>query len=203
MENISGLKTFWEADKFRNIKPITKKFGEFPEGFDPRVVLKNMVSELHYKSIVELGCGYGRLCRAFSAAKYTGTDISDYAIKSAKEKNKDYWFQNYSHPIADVYLAYTVFLHLTESQVRDELNQITCNHFIIAEILGREWANNGKHSKKGVPTYNRNKEDYDKILLESGFTFIKEIKKPYMRYDIMPEYKSRNTKISFLLYGRS
>ncbi len=31
------VKEFWEKDNLRNIKPTT---GEFPEGFDPREVLK-------------------------------------------------------------------------------------------------------------------------------------------------------------------
>jgi len=189
----SSIKEFWEKDNLKNIKP-TKD--EFPEGFDPRVVLKELVKELEFSSIIDFGCGYGRLCKAWDNQKYIGVDISDVAITEAKKRNPEYVFIFYATPSADLYVAYTVFLHLSNKQLRKELKSIQTKYFIIAEILGSEWSNNGK----GIPpTYNR--DDYS-IMEEFGYKLVKEIKKPYTRYIGSKIAENKNTDISFLLWRR-
>lgn len=186
-----SVKTFWEKDNFKNIKPTNK---EFPEGFNPGVIINKLLEGIQYETIVDFGCGWGRLCKGFSKEKYIGTDISDKAIKKAKDMNPDYKFISYSKPKADIYLSYTVFLHLTDNQIREELKDIQTTYFIIAEILGEEWANKGKGTP---PTYNR--DDYS-IMEEFGYSLIKEIKLPYKRYVETKIAEGKNTNISFLLW---
>ena len=188
-----SIKEFWEKDDFRNIKPTSN---EFPEGFDPRSVLSNLITDIEYEKIVDFGCGYGRLCKAFPVEKYIGTDISDKAIEEAKKRNPEYRFESYCKPEADVYLAYTVFLHLSDEQLRQELKGIQTTYFIIAEILGSEWSNKGKGNP---PTYNRN--DYS-IMSEFSFELIQEIKFPYKRYVGSRIAKDKNTNMSFLLWRK-
>ena len=192
--DISNVKEFWENDNFKNIKPTSN---EFPEGFDVLGTLKKIANELNYESIVELGCGYGRLSTAFDKDKYIGTDISDRACDKARVKNPTYTYQEYSHPKADIYLAYTVFLHLTDEQVHNELKQINSKYFIISEILGNEWANNGKG---GVPTYNRELEQYNSIMKEHGYELSYEVNHLYKRYE---NWGRRNKNIYFLVYKRT
>jgi len=191
---MNDVKAFWEQDGFRNIKP-TKK--EFPEGFDPREVLKKLIKGIRYKTIIDFGCGYGRLCKAFSPKKYIGTDISDRAIEAARKRNPKYKFISYEKPVADIYLAYTVFLHLSNEQLAGELKTIQTTYFIIAEILGGEWSNHGKGKP---PTYNRN--DYS-IMEEFGYALLREIKKPYERYIGTIIARNKNTDISFLLWKKN
>lgn len=186
-----SIKSFWEKDNFRNIKPTDK---EFPEGFDPRLVLANLIADIEYEKIVDFGCGYGRLCRAFPIEKYIGVDISDKAIEEARKRNPTYKFISYSKPKSDIYLAYTIFLHLSDKQLRQELKGIQTIYFIIAEILGSEWSNNGKGNP---PTYNR--DDYS-IMKEFNFELVQEIKFPYKRYVNSRIAKGKNTDISFLLW---
>jgi len=190
---LSDVKVFWENDKFNNIIP--RGYGDFPEGFDPRDELKKIVDKLDYSSIVELGCGYGRLCKAFDTDKYIGVDISDYAIDEARLRNPDYKFRRYSHPKAMIYLAYTVFLHLTDEQVLNELSLINCDYLLLCEILGSEWANLGKGV---VPTYNRDLKHYNEMMLKENFKLLEKIDRPYHRY--IKKFPNRNTDISFLLY---
>lgn len=187
-----NVKEFWEKDKLKNIKPTDK---EFPEGFDPRLVLRKMLRSIDYDLIVDLGCGYGRLCEAFSQEKYVGVDISSVALQAAENRNPDYTFVTYDEkPKADVYLAYTVFLHLSDAQLRQELASIKAEYFIVAEILGSEWGNGGKGDP---PTYNR--DDYS-IMEEFGYSLIEEIKLPYKRYVGTKMASGKNTDISFLLW---
>ncbi len=188
------IKEFWEKDNLRNIKPTTK---EFPEGFDPRSVLQLMTAGIAFTSVIDFGCGYGRLCEAWPVDKYIGVDISDVAIKEAKKRNPKYTFTSYQKPPADLYVAYTVFLHLSDEQLREELKGIQSEYFLIAEILGSEWANNGRGNP---PTYNR--DDYS-IMKEFGYKLVKEIKKPYVRYVGSRIAKDKNTDISFLLWSHN
>ncbi len=190
---MKDVKAFWERDSFRNIRPGKK---EFPEGFDPREVLKELIEDIDYETVVDFGCGYGRLCKAFSPEEYIGTDISDKAIEEARKRNPDYKFISYAKPSADIYLAYTVFLHLSDEQLVEELETIQTTYFIIAEILGSEWSN---HGMGRPPTYNR--DDYS-IMEEFGFTLLREVKKPYKRYVGDSIAKNKNTNISFLLWEK-
>jgi len=190
----NDIKSFWEQDNFRNIKPTSE---EFPEGFDPREVLKELIENIDYETIVDFGCGYGRLCEAFPPEKYVGIDISDRAIEEGGRRNPDYLFASYGKPLADIYLAYTVFLHLSDEQLMEELETIQTTYFIIAEILGSEWSDYGRGKP---PAYNR--DDYS-IMEEFGYVLVREIRKPYKRYVGRDMAKNKNTDISFLLWRKA
>jgi len=134
--------------------------------------------------------------QGFSSREIYRIDISDKAIEEAGKRNPDYLFASYGKPLADIYLAYTVFLHLNDEQLMEELETIQTTYFIIAEGLGSEWSNYGMGKP---PAYNRN--DYS-IMEEFGYVLVREIRKPYKRYVGNVIAKNKNTDISFLLWKK-
>lgn len=197
-------KKYWTEDNCKNIIPLIGN--EFPEGWSPIELIKDIVKDYPYESILDFGCGYGRLSKSFDKEKYLGIDLNPNAIKIAKENNPDYNYQEFcvdsiSFPEADLCMAYTVFLHLDDVTLKDTLKKLTKTikkNFIISEILGREWR------RDGFPlVFNREKDEYIGIMKKFGFEFDKEIRRPYKRYAESAYYSDKNTDISFLIFRKS
>lgn|SRR3989304_1904736 len=55
-------------------------------------VARSILSMFSDCTVLELGCGYGRLCDVFQPDKYTGIDFSKEMIKLAHEKYPQYSF---------------------------------------------------------------------------------------------------------------
>lgn len=188
---------FWIQEGLSHMIP--SGFGEFPEGFDVREVLKSLAEDLNYKSIIDFGCGYGRLCQSFAKEKYLGIDVNKEALEMAEKKYEGYRFE-LSHPkprYADIYLAHTVFLHLQDKEIHEALRQMRCKYLIISEILGKEWRREGL-----PPAYNRNLSDYVTLLRSHDLILHREEKKPYKRYADTSFYNHKNTDISFLVFKK-
>ena len=81
---------FWKEQGMEHVIP--KGFGQFPEGFDVHGLLRNLSEEIGYESVIDFGCGYGRLCESFDSDKYLGVDISPALIEEAKSKFENYRF---------------------------------------------------------------------------------------------------------------
>ena len=62
----------------------------FPKVSHVYALLKQIVDPA--KNVLEVGCGYGRLCRAFVPQCYIGVDINPKAIEAARQKNPGYKF---------------------------------------------------------------------------------------------------------------
>lgn len=190
-------RAFWETKGMENIIP--EGFGEFPEGWDVSGLLKEITDELGYSSVIDFGCGYGRLCKGFDPSKYMGLDINPEALGAAKKRFQDYQFHfaDEEPKYADIYLAYTVFLHMKEQELHEVLKSMRCKWLIVAEILGREWRRDGL-----PPVYNRELCEYVEIMRRHDFVLHKHLKRPYKRYADAPWYQGRNTDISFLVFRK-
>ena len=192
-------KKYWQTDNLRNIVAGTDT--ENPEGWDPVEVLREMLKTMDFETVLDFGCGYGRLCKAFQPKNYTGIDLNPQAIQEAQKRYPDYFFKEIEvdseYDNVDIVLAYTVFLHLDDDTlgiILQRLRKACNNYLIIGEILGREWRRPGD-----PPVFNRNHDDYISLLQRHGFQVIKEYKLPYKRYANSPYFKNKNTDLSFLI----
>lgn len=178
---------------------IPQGFGEFPEGWDASHLVKEIADEIGYSSIIDFGCGYGRLCKGFDANKYIGLDVNPLAISAAQERFQGYQFRIVGDEpqYADIYLAYSVFLHMKEGELQEVLTKMRCKWLIVAEILGREWRREGL-----PPAYNRELCEYVELFRRHDLVLNKHIKRPYKRYADAPWYQGRNTDISFLVFKK-
>jgi len=193
-------KKYWAGDNLKNIIP--QQHGQYPEGWDPAEVLKEIIKDKDLGKVMDFGCGYGRLCHAFGCDSYLGVDLNPHAIEAARKAYPGYRFMEInidsSFDKVDVVFAYTVFLHLDDDTLSNILLRMreSCQKLlIVAEILGREWRRQGL-----PPVFNRDREDYKDLITARGFNFVEEYRRPYERYARMPEYRNRNTDISFLLF---
>jgi len=196
------LKEFWEKDQLRNIIPQVGQ--AFPEGFDPKPPLREIFKWSGGGSVVDLGCGYGRLCEAFEPEAYTGVDINPLAVAEARKLHPAYRFEALGSeanlPSGDFCLAYTVFLHMPDQALKPWLESIRKNfkYLLIAEILGRDW----RDAAGSTPIFNREREDYAGLM--KPFSPALELRVPYQRY-VNSHFATmtRNTDISFLLFSEN
>lgn len=183
---------FWKENSLDNIKPKRGK-SEFPEGWDVIDFFKNLYLEEGYGHIIEVGCGYGRLCKAFDKDKYTGIDVSPAAISKAKELNPEYNFELIDNTTeywnSHTKLLYTVLLHISDEDI-DDMIKALCNttyRIIVAEVMDRKWRREGN-----PPVFNRSKFDYmdlfEKYKKEVTYYFVK----PYKAYN--------NTELKILVF---
>lgn len=172
---------------------------EFPEGFDPKSVVRELAEELNYRNIIDFGCGSGRLCEGFRPEHYLGIDIDEGAIQKAKEKFSKYTFMPITDQpkYADVYLAYDVFKHLQDKDLHNALKNIRCNWLILGEILGEGWKNASSTS-----IYPRELSDYIQILRSHDLILHKHVRKPFKKYADSAWYQNRNTDMSFLVFRK-
>lgn len=192
-------KKYWLNDNLRNIVAGTDT--ENPEGWNPVDVIRELLQSMHFETILDFGCGYGRLCKAVQPKKYIGIDLNPQAIQEAQRRYPEYFFKEIEvhseYDNVDIVLAYTVFLHLDDDilgSILQRLREACKSHLIIGEILGREWRRPGD-----PPVFNRNLDDYISLLQKFGFQVINEYKLPYKRYADSPHFKNKNTDLSFLI----
>lgn len=200
------LVDYWNKNGLNNIKPMSLRYGEYPEGWNPIQLLSRFIVPLLTDgSIVEIGCGYGRLCRAFDPDVYLGLDINKKAVRLARELNPEYKFQKIElvghYPPAKLYLAYTVFLHIDDANLMEIIGPITnaTDKVIVAEILSKKtWFIRQLLKLSSIfsshPYFPRNREDYVNLFKVFGFALSEELKKPYNFY--------RGAEISFLVFER-
>ena len=134
------------------------------------------------RTVVEIGCGYGRLASAFPVDGYLGLDINPEAIARARTDRPDYRFQSVDfdspYPDADLYIAYTVFLHIDDANIADINRRVSqvCKKLLIVEVLDREF----RTRPSVVPNFVRTRDEYERIF--DGFSLDFEIRKPYRHY---------------------
>lgn len=161
---------FWTGKNAKNhiIAPNSKT--DFPEGEEIFSLLQSIVGK---DSIIDMGCGRGRLTSAFSRGGYTGLDINLDLLRLAKKANPEYKFLKYkigTHPgNAKWLMLYTVALHIDDMDIEPYLRLVTsgCDKIIIAEVTGKKFRKPNKPGKP--PVFNRDNEDY--IYLMNGLDF--------------------------------
>lgn len=202
MDVTLNYKQYWTEDNLQNIIPLNQ--GEFPEGFNPGTIINEILNDKNINTIVDFGCGYGRLSRSFSPDKYIGIDLNPNAIKMAKENNPEYNYLeidvNSEYPKCDAIFAHTVFLHNDNTTLKSILKRLEntgAKYIIISDVISKDW-----HNGFIPPTFYRDLNDYNSLMENIGFKFISETKKVYKRYADLEEFKNLNTDLSFLLYKR-
>ncbi|QWE27143.1 bifunctional 2-polyprenyl-6-hydroxyphenol methylase/3-demethylubiquinol 3-O-methyltransferase UbiG [Polynucleobacter sp. AP-Ainpum-60-G11] len=197
--SVESLASFWENAGLDYIIPNTGS--EFPEGFDLLGVLRQLIpSEM---SVVEIGCGYGRLCSTFAPDKYQGFDINPKAIAHGKSR-----FPNYnlnlikpweSLPKSDLTLAYCTAFHIPDNELGRFLKLLSSSSdaVLIAELMDRRWRREGN-----PPIFNREPEEYVTGMLAENFFLTNILKLPYQRYDCEPWNINRDIRLTFHLYKR-
>lgn len=170
---------FWRREGLRHLTPAGK---ENPEGWD----VWSFLGDLAVGSVVEIGCGTGRLCRAFPPDRYLGTDINPAALARAAEAHPDYSFELYAGQSGDTALLYTVLLHIRDEDLPGFVSKIRADRVILAEVMGRKWRRKGN-----PPVFNREPEEYVSALQD--YSCIR-YDKPYLHY--------RDTNITFLVFDR-
>lgn len=186
---------YWKRNGLKPGHIIPDVGSEFPEGFDVRKFLREITPDI---MVTELGCGYGRLCEAFEPDKYLGIDINPSAVQKATIDHPQYTFKTIAgaYPSSELYMAYTVFIHISDDNLIKILPKLNSKYILIGEILGYEWRN----PNQTIPVYNRDIKWYDDHLGRLGYKREFEKRKPYERYKI--QNTNKNTDVSFLLYSR-
>jgi SAM-dependent methyltransferase len=180
---------FWKNNAINNIIPNTGE--EFPEGWDVRNYLQTSFSGT--KRVTEVGCGYGRLAKAYSSELYLGLDVSPGAIEVAKFNNPEHEFRvvdwKEPYPETDIRLVYTVLLHMNDNMIDEVVSRLCENTtmVLVAEIMGRSWRREGD-----PPVFNREAQEYKDIFWKYDFELAGEELQPYARYP--------NTFITFQHY---
>lgn len=159
----------WQGeDGLRNIIP--QRGTDFPEGFDVYKILQDIFPE--NEPIVEVGCGRGRLARAFSSDYYLGIDINKMAIDVAIQAFPEHTFvhsKTYSYPASAHKLAYTVMMHVPDNEIEIMIRSMcktTIKSIVIAECLGRSRRREKEKKKEGwiQPTFGRDQGDYEDLF---------------------------------------
>ena len=197
--DVQSLSSFWKNAGLDYIIPNTGT--EFPEGFDLYKILQEFIpSEM---SVVEIGCGYGRLCSAFSPDKYHGVDINPAAIAYGQDRFPGYQLSLAEPwaplPKADAAIAYCTAFHVPDGELARFLKLLTdsSDTVLIAELMDRRWRREGN-----PPIFNREPEEYVTGMLAENYYLTNLLKMPYKRYDCEPWNINRDIRLTFHLYRR-
>lgn len=181
----SAALEYWVSGE--GLEHITPPGDEWPEG----EAFFDAISQLCAgKTVLDFGCGIGRLAPLFAPQLYRGVDVCAPAVAAARGRNPEYRFEvvNGQLPQADVTLAHTVLLHVPDDEIENLVGSFASPVVIISEILGRHW----RRSDGVPPVFNREKRDY--MGLMRGYRFRKSIPQRYVRY---PE-----TDITTMIFDR-
>ena len=175
----TDIQTFWTNADFRYINPAYPA-DEFPEAWDVREQLREIMAD---RPVAEVGCGYGRLCTAFSTERYTGYDISPAAIDAARQRFPGYRFlvmaDENDFQATDAVLLYTVLLHVADEDIGPFISRLSreARFVLVAEIMNRGWRRSGN-----PPVFNRAAQEYIDLFAQHGFDVGDIITAPYHRY---------------------
>jgi SAM-dependent methyltransferase len=200
MPTMEALAKFWADEGLDHVIP--KVGSEFPEGFDVCGLLRQMIDPA--AGVLEVGCGYGRLCGAFPAQSYTGVDINPKAIAAARMRNPGYRFGHITPaaelPKAGTALLYTIALHIPDEELARFLAPVcaAASSVVIAEIMDRRWRRPGN-----PPVFNRDPEQYILEMANRGFLLRRFGKAVYQRYDTPQWNIGRDVRMSFHYYARA
>ena len=173
-----------------------------PEGFDVGALLLEMIGV--HDSVIDFGCGTGRMAALFKADRYLGVDINPAAVEHCRKAYPHHWFgvlpDGCQIQPTDIVIAYTVCLHMSDAQFVAWTEMLAKSHarrVLIAEITGREWRRGGD-----PPVFNRERLEYVALMEDVGFRLDELQSRPYVRYIDDDRFEGRNTDIDFMLFER-
>ena len=143
-------------------------------------------------SVVEFGCGPGRLAGFFEKRLYEGVDINGNAVGEARRRNPGYRFttlRGAQLPPADVYLCHTVLLHIPDDEISRTVEMFGDTDVIVSEVMGRKWRRAGD-----PPVFNREPEEYIDIFGRYGLQNTSLEKAPYEHY--------KNTDLTMMMFSK-
>jgi SAM-dependent methyltransferase len=197
VSTMEALAEFWADNGLDHIVPRTGD--EFPEGFNVFELLLQLVDPT--KSVLDVGCGYGRLCPAFPAASYIGVDVNPAAIDAARQRNPGYRFEHIRPgaplPKASAALVYTVACHIPDEELARFLTPICAAAPVVAicEIMDRRWRRPGN-----PPIFNRDPEQYLLEMANHGFQLCRFSKVIYARYNTPSWNVNHDVRMTFHAY---
>jgi len=131
------------------------------------------VLELTEGSVLDYGCGVGRLARFFSPQSYTGVDVNANRINRCHTTYPDHLFmviKDHNDIVGlerDTIIADNVLLHVSDEELPEVIGAFSkvATRVVIAEHLGRHWRPEVLHQ---CPCYNRDLRDYEKLFANVG-----------------------------------
>lgn len=160
MESVAA---FWRAQN--GVRHITPRGLEWPEG----EWIKSAFDDLKGKSVIEFGCGPGRLAGLFDPDSYLGVDINQNAVLAARERNSKHRFETIdtAAPIGpiDVIVCHTVLVHVPDEELAKVIARFDAKRVVVNEITGRHWRRDGE-----PPVFNREVHEYQTAFAFAGFT---------------------------------
>ncbi len=173
---------FWKKNGLNYITPPGR---DNPEGFDVGEILRSLI----YDSVLEVGCGTGRIAKYFSPENYVGIDINQAAIDMAHGDLPEHRFK--LHVIGDDYpscktaLLYTVALHIPDCLIGQEMKRLSksAEKIVIAEIMNTDYRKNRNKEATYDISNQRSIDQYCDIMRDNcGMKMKTLIKKPYLHY---------------------
>jgi hypothetical protein len=164
----------------QSLKYLTPRNDRSPEGEDFPTRLAALVGP---GSVLEFGCGDGRLAPAFDAARYRGVDVSSHAVRVAQMTVATHRFYTMMPdailPTVTTTFAHTVLLHVSDEDLPYVVDRLVASapHVIVSEVMGRRWRRRGN-----PPVYNRESTEYVTAFTDAGMTLRSAQAWPYHRY---------------------
>ena len=184
MEEQEERKEFWE-NNWQNF--LTPRGHRWPEGFKVLDLLSDVFRS--FSSVVEYGCGDGRLSPAFRSDRYLGIDFNENAVYAAKINNPEHRYEvrNTIKGNPGAVLFYTVLLHNPDEEIRRiiEESEIDKSVIVVAEVIKDKREQGGN-----LPVYGHSIADYASLFRE--WNLKETINVPYLYY--------KDTDISFLFF---
>ena len=199
----SAEEAFWIQQGVDHIIPEVGT--AFPEGFEVGAVLHRMLGNA--SSVLEFGCGVGRLAGVFDPSQYMGVDINPNAVAAARRGHRQHTFRIWDKgqvlPSAGALLLYTVLLHIADHELKPLLSAL--GRWAAARSAGRRprGVDGQPLAPRGnPPVFNRDPETYIALMAEEGYDFVSFEKHAYVRYDQEPWNVGRDSRITFLKFQK-
>lgn len=170
----------------RSVGNLAADRGENEKGeLDLKNTVISMAKLCDRKTVLDLGCGYGRIAESFTSEgyDYTGLDVSKEAISDAKKKNTSGTFQvadlnkwEPDHQYEMICMLY-ILVHFVDDNnwkriFRMAGKALTDNGvMVIADIFPEERVVSGQH------VVSRSIGEYDELVQSEGFTWDHELRR--------------------------
>ena len=165
---------FWREQN--GIRHITPRGMDCPEGSWLDTAFDSVKG-----TVIEFGCGPGRLAKYFNAEDYLGVDINENAVLTARHRNPKHRFELTDTSArlgpVDTIICHTVMLHVPDDMLADTLARFDAKRVLVNEMLGRGWRRDGT-----PPVYNRDFNDYADAFWCAGFECAEFVTRTYEHY---------------------